>query len=703
MGLKQSIVIKSEYTNNARSKPGGGSRGASPGQYVLRYMAREDATEVLAPVRHDADIFLRYMARSEATESLKLKETGDATAFGAATQLKATFASLDKQSGRAFGTDGLSLSHDDLVAAGDVIQTAFDAGHSVQKVVLSFTEDYLKETGVVDETFTHRGRGSFKGHVDQLKLRSAITEGVESMTKVGKFADPYFVGTVQFDTSNVHAHLAIVDREFAESRMKPDGADRGKINEAEKLSLRKGIHRTLVDLKQMHAFSGQASLERQNVVAFVKDYAYSALRENADVQLLVAALPEDERQWRYKSNSKGMQKSNALATAVVEDVFDREPVRSGYDEAMAAVVRYAAENRRRNGLDDEEEATLVANGRERLVERSVNGLYKTLKQLTPADRPVRTVMTDLQSSSDDELTQAVAVTGSDAAAFALRVRGYAGRKQVHERDVSTFKHLADEFDAADARGVVDSSAHVMRLFYEEELRYHMQCADKYRTFLSFDHAKDVAAVERLTPMFESLSERFDPLLGGPARVAYQEDLRAYTFDCYTSGVASFKEWDAVVAYDGETVSTRHVLPVRPKTKAENLTAAYFETIKAKDVHHLGLDYLNRPDTTIAPRHAQTFADAYASRLAMSEQAKQYVAETGQTLALLDRTMDDITDMERVVDQALADGTIEVAHVPDVPLAERRQYYTIRADANLDVAARVERVLRDQEVTLELDR
>lgn len=261
MGLKQDIVIKSEYTNNARSKPGGGSRGASPGQYVMRYMAREDATEVLAPVKvtaeadvgYDSAAFTRYMARDQATERLKTRSDellGDDTdAYGSPLVLKHRFRKMDKQSGRAFGSRGISLSHDELEESSEVIQTAFDDGHSVQKIILSFTEDYLREHGVIDKKFKHKGRGSYMGEVDQLKLRTAITGGMDKMTQAGQFADPEWVGTIQLDTSHVHAHIALADTEFSDYRMRDDGADRGKINAHEMKMFRKGIHFELADMR----------------------------------------------------------------------------------------------------------------------------------------------------------------------------------------------------------------------------------------------------------------------------------------------------------------------------------------------------------------------------------------------------------------------------------------------------------------------
>lgn len=69
MGTKRDIVIVNEYTvKNGNSK--GGSRGGTPGDYVLCYMARSDAVEQCVPVRlHDVDKYIiRYMSREDATE-----------------------------------------------------------------------------------------------------------------------------------------------------------------------------------------------------------------------------------------------------------------------------------------------------------------------------------------------------------------------------------------------------------------------------------------------------------------------------------------------------------------------------------------------------------------------------------------------------------------------------------------------------------
>lgn len=711
--------MKSEYTNNARSAPGKGSRGSSPGQYVMRYMAREDATEVLSPLKqvagetYDGAGFVRYMARSEATEQLKSKQDADLQdedAFGSPLVLKHKFRKIDRQAGRAFGTRGISLSHQDLENSSKDIQEAFDSGHSVQKMIVSFTEDYLRDTGVLDPSFTHKGRGSYKGKIDQLKLRQAIINGVDRMTTAGRFSDPEWVGTIQLDTSHVHAHIALVDKEFSDSRMKDDGADRGKINEREKKMFRKGVHYSLEDMKQLKSFHQQASLERQNVVAFVKDYAYSTLKENAQMQLLVASLPKDRQQWRYGTNRTSMKHPNRIAKGIVENVFETEPEKSGYRDAMRAVYQYASESTEKNKLTSEERDELIQEGRERIVERSVNGLYKNLKEIDPALLHVRTTMTDIQSSSDEELAIALQSKSQaeafDAAGFTLRVRGYHARQESHTKSASEHYEMATEYDFAKDAGLVDDTAHVMRLFYEEEQRYHMGLTDKYRKFLSFHHPKDRENVNAMRPSYEELSQRYQSISSDEEesgvtlydeRASYKRDLRAYTFECFDRGVASLKDWEAITDYDKDSgsIETRFVLPVRPKTKVENLNDRHFRDVKAWDVHHLGLDYYNHPNARIDAPNAKAFADIWQERKQRADAARLYVTETGQALLALDQAESDISSMEGVVDKAVKEGLIDT--VTDEDLAslydgDSRQLYTIPLDRSVDMTKQVRTTL-----------
>ena len=118
-GLKSSIVIVNEFTVK---KGSGGSRGGTPGDYVRRYMARDLATESVAPVRltETSDYIERYMARKEATETLL-----------SVPEIKRKMKQSQKDGGVAFGYGDVSLADEKLKAASSDIQWQFDHGKTV--------------------------------------------------------------------------------------------------------------------------------------------------------------------------------------------------------------------------------------------------------------------------------------------------------------------------------------------------------------------------------------------------------------------------------------------------------------------------------------------------------------------------------------------------------------------------------------------
>ncbi len=607
MSLKQSIVVRNEFTHNGVNTPGRGSRGGSPGQYVLRYMARVEASETITPVPDypQASIFdytTRYMLRQDATERLKMSGEPNVSVY----ELEHEFEELDRLSGRSFGNRGISLSDDTVRDSSERIQEAFDEGHSVQKVILSFTEDYLKDNGVLSPDYVHRGRGSYKGEIDQLKLRQAITNGVDKMTTVGNYANPEWVGVIQIDTNNVHAHLAIVDTEFSPSRMMSDGRDKGKLTQREMMQLRRGIQYELNEMKAIKGFHKQVSLERQNVVGYVKDYVNDHIEKNSRLQILMASLPEDQSMWRYGTNRKEMQYPNELAEQYVQEIFEQQPVRSGYREATRSIEHYIEGRVQTEDIDRAEQARLQRNGRNLIVERSVNGVYDSLKAFDKTLLTTWTPMLDIQSSSEDELLGNLS-DGFDEVGFELRVRGYNNRRKHHAEESVRYKELVDNFEDAVDDDAVSSDAYMLHRFYQEELQWNMALTDKYRSFFRLNGRYDREMKERHTPEYEQLSNEYERLkvqddfielvdsgfdfeqLDGIADIDdifinakdvdyqleelygvrqgsrvfssiyregfeeelrqdksnYVEDLRNYTFDCFVDGVMTQNEWVAL--------------------------------------------------------------------------------------------------------------------------------------------------------------
>ena len=231
MGLKQSITIMNEFTRKMWNNKG--TRGATPGQYVTRYMSRPNATETIAPATYfDGDAFvMRYMARKSATERAHTKQ-----------EVKQNIKEADGMSGIAFGYGSVSLSHQKLEEASKDIQQQFDNGKTVMKTVISFDTEYLIKHGILPQGFKVKQRGDLRGNVDQLKLRRAIMNGLKNLGR--DYSDLQYIGTIQVDTKHVHCHLAMVDRGEGK-RLTKDGMQKGMISKEGFKKIRHGIDLSL--------------------------------------------------------------------------------------------------------------------------------------------------------------------------------------------------------------------------------------------------------------------------------------------------------------------------------------------------------------------------------------------------------------------------------------------------------------------------
>lgn len=173
------------------------------GNYILRYTSKEEKTDPL----EISNYITRYTPRLDATEALL--ESGET--------LDETFESdldLERKDGVMFGNRGLSYSDETLKYAAKVSQKASEKGHIAILPVISFTHEFLVEKGLVDKDMPAPKEGEdgvYKGKVDQLKLRMAITDMMARCNREMGFEKPEWTATIQFDTGNVHAHITSIE------------------------------------------------------------------------------------------------------------------------------------------------------------------------------------------------------------------------------------------------------------------------------------------------------------------------------------------------------------------------------------------------------------------------------------------------------------------------------------------------------------
>ena len=679
MGLKQDIVIVNEFTVKHGSS---GSRGKSPGRYVMQYMLRKAASEPLSPVAYRSleDFQMRYMLRESATERAR-----------SIPELKHEFSQDQGVSGFGFSRNDISLSDSQAKAVAANIQASYESGHTVQKIVISFTEDFLRRNGIISPAFTYTGRGSYRGNIDQLKLRSAVQEGLERMFRTGKFDDPEYMAAIQVDTGHVHCHIACTDMGVSPARIRKDGQDKGMISEREKEQLRRGIALELGELSVHHAFRAQVDLERRNVVSFVKDFAQKRLRDSASLQLLYASLPKDKRLWRYDSNRLVMRRPNEIASGIVQMVFRDYPEESGYSILEGQTQTWAKQKAEETGRPQQE---FYDQAQKTLLERTVNGIYSILRS-EPYMGRVRTSMIDIAKRDLEELYPHATGKPFDPVGFELRIRGYAQRRDYHVRMSHTFHDHIEKFYQQENRS--PESMAVLNC-YRAELLYHRMLGDKYRYFLFFKREDDDEAEQEMTRLqseylvhVRDFNHEEELLTSPPLQRATQEETDAYIMRRYGIEHGSWYYDSGLRA----TLSARHeqrrfelarereriiqqayergfILfdrgtgdPIRP----ERSLMYDFDVTRALDLHDLTFDFPLGAD--VSERNIRNYRRMAQQRNKALTAAEQYVANTGQTGEVFGDIRRDVdTSLELSETLAIERGIPPFSPEP-IPLAERQ--------------------------------
>ncbi|MBL1115333.1 hypothetical protein JK364_23470 [Streptomyces sp. 110] len=677
MGLKQDIIVINEFSVPL---PGGkGSRGATPGDYVTRYMAREQATESLAPIQRlrTDDFIMRYMARESAVER-------DGISRGAA---KHEIRQAQGDGGVAFGYGSVSLSDEQLRAAGKDIQEHFEHGKTVLKTVLSFDEEYLRKHKIVDDDFHCEARGDYRGHIDQMKLRMAIMHGLERMSSgTSGFDDLRYVGVIQVDTEHVHCHLAMVDG--GRGQVTKNGTQRGKLLDRHKSRLRRGVDAWLDEKQAVAHLSSAVGYERRNVTTFIKRWAHERIRAESLPQFLLACLPADRTLWRAGSNDASMRKANQLVTELVKEQLDRAG--SPMPEAMERIVDYANERRAKESLSTEEWQKLVEQGRTQIMERAVNGIYQMLRAIPESELRVRTPMLEVMGMDYQQMAVLAADrqgedenAEADLVSFGFRLRSYASRLQHHREKAGVYRDLAHQWEQAEKTDVAAEDSRPLYDFYRFEENYHRRLMSKYRHFLPFlgdagqwyEQQRDVATYgQRLLSL---MALRADASLQRMKDSEEAENLGRTIYDqpggrLLTEGKRGRAVLDARIrtmkqSYDqkldgllADLASSGLVLrvgssaedPASTETDAVSTDfkvvagAAYdFDEVKALDLHHLGCDFVT--DVEIGPQARQTFVETTRDRRRLLLGAMDYLDQSGQAEAIPDLPVDDVAAMTRV--------------------------------------------------------
>lgn len=694
MSLKSSIVIVNEYTIKTGSKSG--SRGGTPGNYVLEYMARTGATEPITPARiHDMDSYIqKYMAREEATER-----------YDSIPKMKQSMKRKEKYGGVGFGYGDVALSDDKLRYAAKDIQQQFEIGKTCLKTVISFDEEFLREHGIIDEDFYCKKKGDYRGHIDQMKLRYAIMNGLEKMSR--NYDNLQYIGVIQVDTKHVHCHLCMVDK--GRGNLMSDGTQRGKLLPNDKRLLRRGID-TYLDRKQhVKMMTSSISYDKRNAVCYIKKFTHKTLAQQGLPQFLLACLPDNRNLWRASTNRNEMRKPNAIVREYVLNLLDRPD--SGYREAMADVMKYADYRTKHEGLDDIEHNKLIRNGQNRIIEDCMNSVYSVLRTIPKSEMVVRTPMLEAMSMDyDDMAAQAV---NDPMMEFGFKLRSYSSRITHHRKEYHKYR---DEYRNYEATAEKSEDSEALGNYLRDEAEYNAMLMVKYQYFLSFippedeiqeqfeilmqekehlENLKKMRNDESLKRMQPQAAEEYGLKVYGQhggQRVRSMPHILDLRINKFTDKIVIMEQAfqdklkDCGLYYDGYGVTQKKMYA--------------FDEVKALDLHHLGYDFPY--DVMISKKNVDAFCEMAQYRYESFQKAKDYLVRTGQEVAVKQLPEQDVLFMKQYADKM---SNVTVLQTTRPQSGQRHKSNTIRlgVDYTIDMETMVKSTIQAVSMDADLDR
>lgn len=230
------------------------------------------------------------------------------------------------------------------------------------------------------------------------------------------------------------------------------------------------------------------------------------------LKTLVAALPDNKKMWRAKSNAKAMQRPHEIANDIIEDIWtkNREAVNLGdFDEA----ARMYAETRQYDEkFDDKTKNEQIATAYSQLKEESINMLYRDIKdRIKDTDKNNAIPKYSIKGASTEALKNEIVKGARESSQqpsshfdklvqFEYKQRSYDQRYKKANYEKNYYKQELNRYDYLEQNQKTSQSSKVVRNHYQQEYDYNNKIVDKY-AYLKFGQKSGVS------------KERFDEVKG----------------------------------------------------------------------------------------------------------------------------------------------------------------------------------------------
>jgi hypothetical protein len=535
----KSVVVMNEFTNTHYSK-----RGKSIGKYVLEYAARSSATEPLfASIPSENSEFVKTMDSKRDVLSDVDILLDDEASVSAQKKLE----DVRYMQSVTFSNDSISLNPSELLNAANEMQRYFDNHHTILKTVISFDEDFLKETGVLSEDFDAIN-GPY-AQIDQGKLRIGVRN---ALNRFGNeyFDDMKYVAAIQTDTKHVHVHLAIAeasDRKMNRRVIRDgynNGQERGKLTKHELSFLKRSVVQELTKSEYLVSSKSQVKAIDAHDDLKIDNISLRQMKKNTILQALDVALPGNTLLWTAGSTSVEMRRANRLLEKLVDEVEENDLFDHFSMKETSTKIEKSAKEREETGELSAQQTTRwaernIALMRQQVAQSFLDAIKRKRKEIEE-DEPAPASIT-VQLAGQNTLSSNLPERISSGLA---RTKEFSARYEENKSKALEYLERMGRFDELESQGNVSDDAKAMRDFYESEAEFHGRLADRYAPYVLAplnERLNDSRVLNQASDYLKERKEYLQTSGDAGAKHAYNELVMQETRRAWSDRFASYDD------------------------------------------------------------------------------------------------------------------------------------------------------------------
>lgn len=346
--------------------------------YTLNHSGRD---EDISSVRNDQDILGQEIAKERG-------HYADYVDYGNKEYQTKLEKGVDSNLTSTFNQNSFNLNHDELNELKGRVNNAAHNKNIMWKTVVSLSDDFLVKEKIMDNAVDR--------NLDQRRLKKAVQKVMPNLLKkegIDESAEWWGNIHLRGDENDKHVHIHLATFEETSKRKKWQSQNGYKRNQPKGVFKQKNLDSFKKEFLKESELKSSMVIEKELLIErqIAERKLIDRIRQNEgkvlfkeQTNLLNAiynVLPDNQKEWRAKSNAVTMKTANSLADKFIDNFFTADPIAIESNEKLKKINgKLQSKYQKKYGFN--QRTGEYSNRQSSLLKQQlINELYRSLRDL----------------------------------------------------------------------------------------------------------------------------------------------------------------------------------------------------------------------------------------------------------------------------------------------------------------------------------